>query len=183
MNGTTHKIGGFVSGVIMATTVNVTVPFLLVGMTGGIVGSLIPDIDEPKSIVGKKVRMLSKGVKTIFGHRGIIHTPVFLAIIFFLMFACKEVIAPVYLPYADLFIWSFTAGYISHLLLDMFTPQGIMILYPLSSFRFSLMSLKGKHRDLIASSLCILVLILYLGYRYNILTINFTEIRNLVEGI
>lgn len=79
MRGTTHKIGGISAGLITLSLVgNFSIETVLVATTAGIVGSLIPDIDEPNSIVGKKVKPLSRPVKAIFGHRGIVHTPIFL---------------------------------------------------------------------------------------------------------
>ena len=35
------------------------------------VGGLLPDIDHPESVIGRRVRFLSHPISAIFGHRGI----------------------------------------------------------------------------------------------------------------
>ena len=38
------------------------------------IGTLLPDIDEPQSIIGKKTMGISNFIKFIFGHRGFTHS-------------------------------------------------------------------------------------------------------------
>lgn len=83
MNGITHKIGGVSAGIITYSLISTefSLPLMAICVSSSIIGSLIPDIDEPNSIVGKKVKLLSKGFKFVFGHRGIIHTPFLLGVL------------------------------------------------------------------------------------------------------
>ena len=54
-------------------------------------------------------------------HRGIIHTPFFLLVCVVFLYLVTE--SPV--------TFAFGAGFLSHLLLDVITPSGILLLYPL----------------------------------------------------
>lgn len=171
MNGICHKIGGITASVITAYTIvpEITPTVLITSVVAGTLGSLIPDIDEPNSTLGKKVKLLSKGIKVIFGHRGILHTPFFLILVsiglFFVLKQCPEK----YLVLATQASIFFIIGYLSHLVLDAMTPAGIMLLYPFSKNKMGFIGLKGKYRDIIVSAICILILVLFLAFRYNIL--------------
>ncbi len=57
-------------------------------------------------------------------HRGIVHTPLFLLISIVL----------IYLVADKPFAFAFGAGFLSHLLLDVITPSGILLLYPIPVF-------------------------------------------------
>lgn len=181
MNGITHKIGGACTGIIVATCLpNMDIKSTAIIVGASVIGSLIPDIDEPNSIVGKKVHLLSKGIKKILGHRGIIHTPLWLALNVCLLYWLHLKFAPNWIANFDYnsFPWmyyvclGFGVGYASHLFLDFITPQGIMLFYPLSDWRFHIGDFKGKHRDLWCSIILILTTIAYLGIKYNYILIN-----------
>ena len=57
-------------------------------------------------------------------HRGIVHTPLFLAMSVVLL----------YLVTSRPTAFAFGAGFLSHLLLDVMTPAGILLLYPLPTY-------------------------------------------------
>lgn len=48
------------------------------------IGSVLPDIDTPKSFLGSKFKILSSFLFDIFGHRTITHSVLFWTIIFFI---------------------------------------------------------------------------------------------------
>jgi len=111
--GSTHFVAGSLIG------------YAVGGVPGAFIGgfsALLPDIDCPDSTVGKLVKPLSWLVTTILGHRTVFHS-------FWIPLALYFLPAPYNLPIA--------LGYLSHLLLDMLTPEGIIPLWPLP-FRFSL---------------------------------------------
>ena len=84
--------------------------------------ALLPDIDETKSKLGKKVKPLSFILKILFGHRKLFHSifvPIIISLLLYLTTNIEIALAA--------FI-----GYTSHLILDALTPAGIMPLYPLS---------------------------------------------------
>lgn len=79
-------------------------------------GSLFPDIDSPKSILGRYV----KPIGWIFKHRGLLHSVLPLAAIYFLVNHF----------FGFNYAFAFAAGFISHILLDIITREGLHI-FPL----------------------------------------------------
>lgn len=94
-----------------------------------LIGSLLPDIDHPQSIIGQRVPFISTPIHKLWGHRSITHS------IFFLM-------GSTYL--AHFLSFSFIAlglgiGILSHILLDLLCPgSGVAFLYPLYKHRIQL---------------------------------------------
>lgn len=83
-----------------------------------IVGALFVDIDSKKSFIGKII--LFRPLQWIFSHRGVFHTILF-AILFSLVVAFFDRWLGV----------AFAFGYLSHLLLDCFTPAGVRLFWPI----------------------------------------------------
>ena len=90
------------------------------------VSSSFPDIDSDKSKIGRKLPLISKIVNLIFGHRKFFHS-VFIPLILFLALYTIGF-------YISLAIF---IGYLTHLLGDSITNEGIMPFYPLSKFNIS----------------------------------------------
>jgi len=87
-----------------------------------VLGALLPDIDHPKSWLGKRVRPLSTTVASMLGHRGITHSAVAVVVCAWALLhsgAPRWVVDPV------------AVGYLSHLAADMLTPQGLRLTWPL----------------------------------------------------
>lgn len=89
-----------------------------------ILTSLLPDIDHPKSIVGQRLKWISKPIFNIFGHRGFTHS--FLIVIFFWLLAYSKYLVIPYDVQQGIII-----GYISHLAADILTPAGVPLFWPL----------------------------------------------------
>ncbi len=85
------------------------------------IGACLPDIDHPKSKLGKYF----KPIGWLFEHRGFFHS------IFMLVILSLAVLY--------FFNWFYTSaiaiGFLSHLISDAITIQGIMPFHPLSRFR------------------------------------------------
>ncbi len=84
------------------------------------IGSLSPDIDNSTSFLGRLVP-ISKTIEKKFGHRTIFHSIFAILLLIALAVAIKTQI-----------LASFTIGYISHILIDCTSIQGVKIFYPLS---------------------------------------------------
>lgn len=121
----------------IAVTYAVTLPFLV--STGSLsvgniiavgIGSVLPDIDHPKSFIGNRTRGLSDSVGTIFGHRGLAHS---LAGVIFFLFAIRFLLTSFQLPlvWADWLI----VGYMAHLIEDSFSKAGVAWLQPVYNRR------------------------------------------------
>ncbi|TCZ65938.1 metal-dependent hydrolase [Roseicella aquatilis] len=86
-----------------------------------VLGGLLPDVDHPKSWAGRRLRPISDAVAGVFGHRGVTHS--LLAVL-----GCGWLLHQGWLPAR----WAepLVAGYLSHLLGDLLTPQGLRLLWP-----------------------------------------------------
>ncbi|HHI03976.1 MAG TPA: metal-dependent hydrolase [Candidatus Woesearchaeota archaeon] len=89
-----------------------------------LITSALPDIDSYKSKLGKKIKPISFLINIFLGHRGIFHSPFLPILISLLIMLVNHEIAA-----------AFFIGYLSHLVLDSLTPEGIMLFYPFSNRR------------------------------------------------
>jgi len=87
-----------------------------------ILGAAFPDIDHPKSKIGKKFRPISY----LFEHRGFFHSFLAIAGFSFLIYGVTGSV---------LYTTAFLLGYSSHILADALSTQGIMPFHPLLKFR------------------------------------------------
>ncbi len=85
-------------------------------------GSLLPDIDHPQSKIGRRVKVIGM----LFEHRGFFHSG----------FAVAGLIAAfLFLSKPNIYALGLIIGYASHIVIDMTTKEGIMLLHPVSKFR------------------------------------------------
>ncbi|ABO49380.1 membrane-bound metal-dependent hydrolase [Desulforamulus reducens MI-1] len=85
------------------------------------VGSLLPDLDHPNSWIGNKIPVLPTITRGILGHRGALHSlaaTLALGLLLGLFWGKNLGIAV-------------AAGYLAHLVGDMFTRSGVPLLWPL----------------------------------------------------
>ena len=87
--------------------------------------SLVPDLDEHSSKISRKFRFLAFFIRLLFKHRGFLHS----VYIPFLLSLFLFIINQKFLGLAVIL------GYLSHLILDAFTIQGIHPLYPILNKR------------------------------------------------
>ncbi len=85
-------------------------------------GSLLPDIDHPKSWVGRRTRPVSTAIAAALGHRGITHSAVAVAGLAWLLSQAG---------YRWSGVAALSVGYLSHLAADMLTPRGLRLLWPM----------------------------------------------------
>lgn len=156
MLGKTHKVGGICSGVILGTLF-LREPYtadkvILVGLIilGAWLGSLIPDIDHQNSIIGQRLRGLSKIFSTLFKHRGFTHAPIIHILIFSILVSLSNKFSGfLQMIYLALIIGIFI-GVMSHILLDFMTVSGIPLLYPFSQKRYRIAKFKtSKHESIV----------------------------------
>jgi len=118
----THLIFSFLIGLLIITSFNIQNKIIFIAIL--LIASIIPDIDSYKSKIGKKIKPLSFLINIFLGHRGIFHSLFLLILISFVIAIVKTE------PAIAFFI-----GYLSHLLLDSLTPEGVMFFYPFSKKR------------------------------------------------
>ena len=91
-------------------------------------GSLLPDIDNPYSKLGRKIKPVSGLIKFIFGHRGFFHSLIFPILIYVILR---------YIFDLKLIGIAILIGYVLHLVIDGLTKEGVNYFYPFAKFRMS----------------------------------------------
>ena len=125
MTSPNHIIGGLVITGLFGSFLNLNILSNPLYIATTIFGSLLPDIDYPKSLIGRCFRPFSKILNRRFGHRTITHS-IFVLFVSFLLLAVVE----------NTFLHQTTIskiyflGFFSHLVLDMMTVQGVPLFYP-----------------------------------------------------
>jgi len=105
-------------GLLVGITLNRAIAIL------AIIGALLPDIDTPKSILGRFLRPLAAYIERKAGHRQATHS--LLAVLILGLITMP-------LMYANLFCWiALFLGYLSHLLIDTVNKSGVPLFYPSS---------------------------------------------------
>ena len=117
-------------------------------------GSLLPDIDEPNSLLGKKTLGVSNLIQSIFGHRGFTHSLCFVLLLGILLLLLGTLDKNLWneIPFVAEFAKAFGGiiqaqnveifgiglllGCIFHLIGDMMTLSGVPLLLPFASRKF-----------------------------------------------
>lgn len=136
-------------------------------------GSSFPDIDMKSSYVSKRYPLLSKYFGKNCRHRGFTHSLIFLLI---LGIGCLSLI---YISQFNIVVHSiafgFYVGYGSHIILDLFNPQGVELFYPckinLKILNIKTNSTSERFFNGILNFLTSLLLIYYFILYFNIIKI------------
>lgn len=95
--------------------------YILITLAGG----LAPDLDKPRQLWGRLIARLALG-----GHRHFSHSLLGFCVASFLVALPLSLIQPSFTIPLRVFSVGFSAGYLSHLLLDSLTVEGVPWLYP-----------------------------------------------------
>lgn len=138
MTGRTHDLSAFTALVMILATQDVpsmSLATAVVGFGATMIGGLTPDIDEPAaefwtrlpagSIIGRIIKPF------MGGHRVISHSLVGVFIIGWLVKFLLGKISGVLIVDMDIVWTAFMIGYISHLIVDSFTKEGVPWLFPI----------------------------------------------------
>ncbi len=117
----THLVVAFLVGLVLLPYLNPQNQILYIALI--LFGSLLPDIDHPDSKLGKKVKIIG----FLFEHRGFFHS----------IFALILLVLPFMILKLEYIAWPLGIGYLSHILADALTLQGIMFLHPLTRWKLS----------------------------------------------
>jgi inner membrane protein len=121
MMARSHVVVGVASWVVAAPLLHFH-PLEPVSLGLVVAGSLLPDIDHPKSWVGRRTWPVSTAIASALGHRGITHSA--LAVVGLTMVLLHA-------GYRRGGVSALAVGYLSHLGADMLTPQGLRLAWPL----------------------------------------------------
>lgn len=138
MTGRTHDLAAFTAlSYIVATqpVQNITLGTLLVAFTANLIGGLTPDIDQPTADLWRRIpagsivgRLLSP---ILGGHRLLSHS---ILGIFLFGIGVKYLLylmSSVLLVDMNVVWWAFMIGFVSHLVADTITRDGVPWLFPI----------------------------------------------------
>ncbi len=90
---------------------------------------VLPDMDNPRSLVGRLLFFFSAPLDRNFGHRTIAHSLLFCVFVSIIFASLSAVYLGSFSSAGPLFFAGFM-GYFSHIMLDAMTKQGILFFYP-----------------------------------------------------
>lgn len=124
------------------------------------IGSILPDIDSPKSTISKFCRPVAILINHYLGHRGFTHAPIIPTIFLFVL--KYKLVHASELSYR--LLYGLAAGYFIHLLQDICTAGGVPILYPFSKKKVALFKMKTGDPGNIPASILLLVIWILIIY-------------------
>lgn len=160
MMAASHRLGGVAAGMLAADVL--TSPDNVAGkavlLSAAVLGSLIPDIDHPRSSISRKHRGISvavgifqtllRGIGNLLsrrqeqyvrgaaGHRGVSHS-LFMAGLCTLLVTAGAIALPAWKGMIFLASWGVGVGVLSHLFLDMLAG-GVPLFFPFTMKRITL---------------------------------------------
>lgn len=138
MTGRTHDLAAFTllnAAFVYYGMPHMTLATAVVAFGANMIGGLLPDIDTATSDIWDKVRggsILAKIVKPfIGGHRMISHSLLGIGIVGLLLTYILAAVGTILIVDMDIIWWSIMIGYLSHLIADSLTTEGVPWLLPL----------------------------------------------------
>lgn len=138
MTSRTHDIFAFASLITVAANyppLTLNAATLITSSVGSVIGSLLPDIDQASNRLWDLLpagHVFGRLLKKLFlHHRTISHSLLGIFLVDkILNWVLPKVLNPNFINVQIVF-WALMIGYLSHLLLDFFTEEGIPLLFPL----------------------------------------------------
>lgn len=148
MRGGAHRLMGIALGGIIISVVKPVLPAAVVVVITSVWGEMTPDIDTVNSTISLRTPIIPKLINRKFGHRGLLHSPLFLVLLW-LVIGRQNLIGNV-----------FCIGYLGHLVQDLFTCAGLPLLFPFDKKKISLFPYhSGGIMDYVMTSVLIILLL------------------------
>jgi len=128
-----HLAGGTLITAILSSLSGINIFQSQTSILVMLVATTLPDIDLPKSTIGRTFKPISLYINRRWGHRTITHSFITLLILTLLLAILENQITD-----KNTLSLIFFYAYLSHLLLDMVTIMGVPLLYPFSKNPFVL---------------------------------------------
>lgn len=153
MLGKSHLLVGLTAGVVLDSVAEISGPHLVgpshiqfsmvlnkalyYWMVG--FGALLPDIDNARSTLGKKLGWISKEIQRFIGHRTLFHSILGLGIGAVIALGLEGVVASLVRPRGDILpahmvLIAVTFGYLTHLVADGLTEEGVPLFWPMHTY-------------------------------------------------
>lgn len=189
MTGRTHDLAAFTALTIVLSyfqVPHISLGTALVAFGANMVGGLAPDLDQPSAKLYSDIRggrILSKIIDPLLGsHRFLSHSILGVVLFGFLSKFLLNAISGVLLVDMQIVWWSFMIGFISHLVMDTLTKEGVPWLFPIPirfgipPFRF----LRLKTGGMIEKSIVFPLLLIVNGY---FIYVNYSRFLQLLRSL
>lgn len=135
MTGKTHQLFGIIAalGVVVAARQGVSPATGAAALVGAHFAALLPDIDQSGSTLWRSLpfgRTAAAFVDPFLEHRNLTHSLFGVVLVGWGLHALLGLVPGVWNWDGTLIWWAWMAAYVSHLLADCITEQGIPILFP-----------------------------------------------------
>ena len=138
MTGRTHDLAAFTAlGIyfVIFPLVNMSLATLITVLAANFIGGLFPDIDQSTATLWRRIRggsFLGRLISPLLGgHRLITHSILGLVATGYLLKWFLEILHSVLLVDMNIIWWAFMIGFVSHLIMDMLTRDGVPLLFPI----------------------------------------------------
>lgn len=138
MTGRTHDLAAFTALTYVVATQAlepISLGTALVAFTANMIGGLAPDMDQPTANLWRRIRggsILGKLISPLIGgHRFLSHSIVGVFIAGFIVEALLNISKNVLVVDSHIVWWAFMIGFVSHLIMDSFTREGVPWFFPI----------------------------------------------------
>lgn len=138
MTGRTHDLVAFTALSYLALSQpmqHLSLGTMIFAFTANMIGGLTPDIDQPTAKLWHELpagSVFAKIISPLFGgHRFISHSIIGIILFGFLSHLALQLASHTILVDMHIVWWSFMIGYISHLVMDTITHEGVPWLFPI----------------------------------------------------
>jgi len=144
MTGRTHDLAAFTALTYVIATKDIasmTLATAFVAFSANMIGGLAPDIDQPTATLWRRIRagsLLGRVIHPLLGgHRYISHSILGIFLFGYVLSILLGHLGKILLVDMEVVWWSFMIGFISHLIMDVFTRDGLPLLFPIP-FKFGI---------------------------------------------
>lgn len=137
MTGRTHDLTAFTALTFVLVTHplhDMTLATALVAFSANMVGGLAPDIDQPTAALWRRIRagsIIGKIIQPLLGgHRYLSHSIIGIFIFGYVAKVLLTMMSSVLIVDMQVVWWAFMIGFLSHLIIDTFTKEGVPWLFP-----------------------------------------------------
>ncbi len=138
MTGRTHDLAAFTTLFYISLThplPHMSVPTVFVAVGACLIGGLAPDLDQPTADLWQKIpagSVISRLLSPLFGgHRFISHSILGIVLFGFLSYQLLEYSKSFLLVDTNLVWYCFMVGFLSHLVMDTITKDGVPWFFPI----------------------------------------------------
>jgi inner membrane protein len=138
MTGRTHDLAAFTTltlAIAYQPLPHMTLATAITAFGANMIGGLLPDIDDAGSDIWDKIRggsLLGKIIKPLIGgHRMISHSILGMIVFGFLIEKLLLSVAHIFLVDMQVVWWSVMLGYLSHMVTDSLTKEGVPWFFPI----------------------------------------------------